>query len=288
MSRSDALGQVHEVDLPSARIRYRDRGEGPPVVFIAGLLANGDLWRNIVPEVADAGFRCLTPDWPLGAHEIPVPDADLSPPGIAALIAAFLEALELRDVTLVANDTGGAITQIVMANHPERIGRVVLTPSDCFEQFFPPAFAPFPRLVRIPGATWTLVQSVRPRAMQRLPFTFGWVSKRPMPREIVDSFLLPSRGDAAIRRDLRRFLRGVHKRYTLDAAKRLPQFDKPVLLAWAREDRLFPVSLANRLADTLPNATVELIDDSYTFVPEDNPEELVRLVLKFLRAHVTA
>jgi pimeloyl-ACP methyl ester carboxylesterase len=287
MSHSDALGSQHEVALPTARIRYRERGDGPPVVFVHGLLANGDLWREVVPAMADAGFRCLTPDWPLGAHEIAVPDADLTPPGVAALIAGFLETLELTDVTIIANDTGGAITQILMAIHPQRIGRVVLTPSDCFERFFPPAFAPYPRIVRVPGVTWTLVQSMRWRAMHRLPFAFGWVAKRPMPREVVDSFLLPSRRDSAVRHDVTRFLRGVHKRYTLAAAHKLGGFDKPVLLAWAREDKLFPVSLANRLADVLPNATLELVDDSYTFVPQDQPAELVRLVLNFLRAHVT-
>jgi pimeloyl-ACP methyl ester carboxylesterase len=287
MARSTALGTEHEVDTPSARIRYRETGEGPPVVFVHGLLANGDLWRKVVPTIAGAGFRCLTPDWPLGAHEVPVPDADLTPPGVATLIADFLSTLDLQDVTVIANDTGGAITQILMANHPERIGRVVLTPADSFERFFPPVFAPLPRLARLPGATWLLVQSLRLRALHRLPVTFGWVAKRPIPRDIVDSYLLPSRRDPAIQRDLRRFLVSVHKRHTLAAAERLTGFGKPVLLAWAKEDRLFPVSLAKRLAARLPEARIELIDDSYTFVPEDQPEILARLVVDFLGVNTT-
>src|SRR5262245_29081952 len=109
MAQSDALGDKHEIELPSGRNHYRDRGSGRPVVFIHGLLVNGDLWRDVVPTVADAGFRCITPDLPLGSHETPMhPDADLSPPGLAATIASFLDSLGLDDAVLVANDTGGA------------------------------------------------------------------------------------------------------------------------------------------------------------------------------------
>jgi pimeloyl-ACP methyl ester carboxylesterase len=285
MARSDALGTVHEVELPMGRIRYRERGEGPPVVFVHGLLVNADLWRAVVPGVADAGFRCIAPDWPLGSHEVAMPHADLSPPGLAALIAAFLDRLDLSDVTIVANDTGGALTQILMAEHPERLGRVVLTPSDSFERFFPPVFASMPTVAGIPGSLWLLAQLLRVRALHRLPVAFGWVAKRPVPPEIADSYLQPSRRSRAVRDDLRRFLRGVHRRHTLAAAKSFPTFAKPVLLAWTTEDRLFPLELAHRLAGLLPQATVVAIDDSYTFVPEDQPELLTKLVIDFARTH---
>lgn len=244
MARSGVLGEVHEVELDGTRVRYREIGRGRPVVFVHGLLVNGDIWRGVVPAVAAAGHRCIVPDWPMGSHEVPVPGADLSPPGVAALIAQFLQRLDLTDVTIVANDTGGAISQIVMANHPERIGRVVLVACDAFERFLPPVFAPLTTLAKVPGAVWALVQSVRWRALHRLPITFGWVSKRPLPPDVVDSYLVPSRRDPAIRDDLRRFLVGIDRRHTLAAAQRLPAFTKPVLLVWAREDRLFPVSLA--------------------------------------------
>ena len=284
MATSEALGQVSEVDLSAGRIRYRERGDGPPVVFVHGLLTNADLWRHEVPVVAEAGHRCLAPDWPFGSHEVPVPNADLTPPGAAALIAEFLEALDLRDVTLVANDTGGAITQIVMTRHPERIGRVVLTPSDCFERFLPPQFASMPRLAAVPGSMWLLAQAMRIRALHRLPNTFGWVAKRPIPREIVDSYLRPSRRSRAVRADLRRFLRTLHRRHTLAAAEALPGFTQPVLLAWAEEERLFPIRYARRLAGLLPDATVTPISDTYTFVPEDRPGLVGRLVVDFVRA----
>jgi pimeloyl-ACP methyl ester carboxylesterase len=288
MARSEALGIARHVTLPEGLIRYHERGDGPPVVFVHGLLVNADLWRAVVPPVARSGFRCIAPDWPFGSHEVAVPNADLSPPGAAALVASFLDRLDLRDATVVANDTGGAITQILMTQHPDRVGRVVLTSCDSLERFFPPAFATLPKLARLPGSMWILAQLLRVRALQRLPFTFGWVAKRPIPSPIVESYLLPSRRDAALRRDLRRFLRGVHRRHTLAAARQLPGFTKPVLLAWAEEDRLFPVELAHRLAALLQRATVVTIEDSYTFVPEDQPDVLAGVVVDFIRTHATA
>jgi pimeloyl-ACP methyl ester carboxylesterase len=288
MARSTALGDAHEITLPSATVRFRDCGEGPPIVFVHGLLVNADLWRHITPALSAAGFRCFAPDWPLGSHEVPVPRADLSPPGVANLVGDFLDGLDLHNVILVANDTGGAITQLLMVQRPQRIGRVVLTPSDSFERFFPPPFTFLPRVARMPGAVWLLVQSLRVRALHRLPIAFGWVSKRPIEAEVVDSYLEPSRRSAAIRHDLARFLVGVHNRHTLAAARELPGFTKPVLLAWATEDRLFPMASARRLATTLPNATLAQVEDSYTFIPEDQPAQLTRLIVEFSRAEVAA
>lgn len=279
--RATALGALREVDLGTTRLQYWDRGEGPPVVFVHGLLVNADLWRKVVPSVAAAGLRCIAPDWPLGSHDIAVPQADLSPPGVAALIAAFLERLDLHDVTIVANDTGGALTQILITEHPDRVGRVVLTPSDSFERFFPPMFRLLPTLARVPGGTWLLVTALRWRRLHGLPLAFGWLTKRPAPDAITESYLGPSRRDTAVRRDLTRFMRGVHRRHTLAAARRLPGFTKPVLLAWAAEDRLFPVSLAHRLAAVLPDAEIVPIDDTYTFVPEDQPDRLAELIVEF-------
>ncbi|WP_244298506.1 alpha/beta fold hydrolase [Micromonospora cremea] len=112
-----ALGTGKTVALPSGRVAYTERGSGPTVVFVHGLLVNANLWRKVVPAIADAGFRCIAPNWPLGAHQVPMPaDADLTPPGVAKLMAEFLDALDLTDVTVLANDTGGALTQILSSS----------------------------------------------------------------------------------------------------------------------------------------------------------------------------
>lgn len=283
-ARPASLGSPRTVRLGTCSLRWFESGpaDGPVVVFVHGLLVNADLWRRVAPGLAGRGLRCIVVDWPLGSHETPVPDADLTPPGVADLIAELLDVLALDDVTIVANDTGGALTQILMTRHPERIGRVVLTSSDSFERFFPPLFAPYPTLARVPGAMRLTAWALRLRWLQRSPLGFGWLAKHRLPDAIVDGYLRPSLTDPRIRRDTARFLRSVHRRHTMEAAARLGSFDRPVLLAWAEEDRHFPISLAHRLAAELPRATVVPIADSYTFVPEDQPDRLVDLVHDFV------
>jgi pimeloyl-ACP methyl ester carboxylesterase len=283
MARSNSLGQPHRVQLPHGVMGYREVGHGPVVVFVHGLLVNADLWREVVPVVAAAGYRCLAPDWPLGSHEYPMhPSADLSPAGIAGMIADFLAALDLADVTLVANDTGGALVQILMARGPDRVGRVVLASCDGLERFFPPPFRLLPAAAHLPGSGWFLTQVLRVRALQRLPMAYGWLSHRRIPPEVMDSYQLPARRSAGIRRDLRGFLRQVHHGHTLAAAQSFGSFDRPVLLAWAQDDRLFPMSLARRLAHLLPDARLTLVANSRTFIPEDQPTALATLVTEFV------
>src|SRR5919107_2714406 len=105
MSVAEALGRTQEVRLPQGVVRYRERGEGRPIVFLHGFVTNGDLWRKVVPALCE-DYRCIAPDWPLGSHSVPMdPDADLSPPALATLIHEFLASLDLTDVVLVGNDT---------------------------------------------------------------------------------------------------------------------------------------------------------------------------------------
>lgn len=285
MTTSALLPTHRSVDLPSGRIEYHESGTGAPVLFVHGLLVNADLWRNVVPTVAAAGFHCLAPNWPLGGHRVPMPpSADLSPPGLAGLIADFLTELDLTDVTVVANDTGVALTQLLMAEHPERLARVVLTPGDALDCFFPPMVRPLQYAARVPGAMWLLTRLVRWPAIARSPAAFGLLTGQPLSREVLTSYLGPAREDAAVRRDLRRVLVGVHPRYTLAAAERLPGFSKPVLLVAADREKVFPARLADRLAELLPDVRRATVADSYTFVPEDQPAELARLLVEFLRS----
>jgi pimeloyl-ACP methyl ester carboxylesterase len=274
---------MSEVRLSQGTIEYRESGEGPPIVFVHGLLVNGLLWRKVTPLLEDR-FRCIVPDLPLGSHRTPMsPDADLSPPGLARLIADFLEALELEDVVLVANDTGGAISQITAANHPERIGRLVLTNCDAFENFLPPAFRPLQWAAKVPGMLTGMMEGMRFGPMRRLPIAFGWLIKRDFAgaptREWVDPYL----SDREIRRDTVKFLKGIDPRYTIEAAEKLRTFDRPTLLAWAVEDRFFKIAYAERLAATINGAALERIEDSYTFVSEDQPERLAELIARFAR-----
>ncbi|WP_063042286.1 alpha/beta fold hydrolase [Nocardia pseudovaccinii] len=281
MSQSASLGESHRIALSNGTILYRDRGTGPVVLFLHGTIVTGDLWRNVVPSVSAAGYRAITPDLPFGAHEIAVPGADLSAPGAAGMVTELLERLDLSDVIVVGNQFGGVVAQLLMADHPERIRGAVLAAPDCFEYFPPPTLAYLPLAGRIPGSMRLLGLATRSRFVRQLPWVFGRTAKRPIPRDIMDNNLRPCRASAAIRDDGRRMVLRVNKRVTLAVAQRLPSFEKPVLIIWAAEDKIYPRSLAHRLHAVLPNATVRLIEDSYTWIPEDQPDALARMIIEF-------
>jgi len=283
MSVSAELGELKQVDLAQGTVHYRERGSGEPIVFVHGLLVNGDLWRKVVPFLADR-YRCIVPDLPLGSHEPALaPGTDLSPPGVARLIADFLEKLDLSEVTLVGNDTGGAFCQLVAVEHPQRLGRLVLTPCDAYENFLPPAFRYLQLMARLPGSMFMLAGTLRMRFLHNTPLVFGLLTKEPIEREALDSYFAPVKQNAAVRRDLRKVLKGISTRYTVEAAERLRDFRRPALIAWAREGRVFPFEHGVRLAEAMPNAVLEPIDDSYAFVPEDQPARLAELIAEFAR-----
>jgi pimeloyl-ACP methyl ester carboxylesterase len=282
MSLSSDLGELKEVELAPGTIRYRERGTGEPIVFVHGLLVNGDLWRKVVPQLADR-YRCITPDLPLGSHEIPMkPDADLSIPGVARLLAEFCSTLGLEHPTLVANDTGGAITQLVMTDHPTSVGRVVLTSCDCFENFLPAMFRPLQALAHVPPLLTMVLQPLRLAWVRRLPFGFGWLAKRPIDPDFEGGYAAQVFAQRGVRRDCYKVLRDISPKYTQRAAERLGEFGNPLLVAWAADDRFFPAEHGRRLAQIVPNGRFVSIEDSYTFVSEDQPDALAKQIGRFL------
>ena len=274
------LGPYRTLALPSGTIRYREGGSGPPIVFVHGFLVNGDLWRKVVPLLSGQ-FRCLAPDFPMGGHQPAMPtEADLSPPGIARLVAEFLIALDLHDVTLVGSDTGGAIGQLVIAHYPDRIARLVLLNCDAYEHFPPALILPFKWGGFVPG----FVAAVA-RAIQVVPplgrLLYALVARRQPSRAVLDGYFAPLIADPGVRRDVTKLLRGVSKRHTLAAARAFPTFQRPVLIAWGTNDRDFLKRDAKRLAKDFPDARLAWVAKSRAFVSEDQPELLAELILDF-------
>jgi pimeloyl-ACP methyl ester carboxylesterase len=268
-------------------IRYREVGTGPVLLFVHGLLANGTLWQDVVARLSGR-FRCIVPDLPLGGHSVPMhSDADMSLRGVAQMVEDLMGALDLRDVTLVGNDTGGAICQVVISNHPERIERLVLTNCDAYEASFPPLLSPIQHAARMFGTRFVdiLAFILRARFAQRA--LFKTVAARRIDEATLDAYSGGLMQDRGVRRDLARFLSGVSRRYTLEAASSFPGFDRPVLIAWGDGDFFFSPQLALRLKHDFPDARLEGVSGSRAFVPEDRPEQLARLIELFFEDGVS-
>ncbi len=267
------------IDLPAGRVEYHvsgpDESDAPPVVFVHGLLVNSELWAGVAATLADEGIRSYRPELPLGSHTIPLKaEADLSPRGVARIIIDFLEALDLTDVTLVGNDTGGALCQFLLDTDPSRIGRLVLTNCDAFDVFPPSPFDLIVKIGRRRGGLSLLTQSMRPRLFRHSVLGYGGLVRKPLDPALTGRWVAPTRRDAGIRRDTRRFLSGAEPAELLDVSTRLGDFGKPVRLVWGNADRYFTIDLAKRLRDAFGDAELVEVPGGRTFIPLDEPERV--------------
>ena len=288
MNTGEAPIDLAVADLPQGRLRYRAVGPAvssrPPVVFAHGLLVDGRLWQSVADRLAAQGIRSYAPTLPLGAHQTPMnPGADLSPAGIAALVRDFLAALDLSDVVLVGNDTGGAICQIMLGGDTSRIGAAVLTNCDAFGTFPPRAFAPLFYALRHPGLVASLVPGLRRKVMRHGPLAYGLLSSNRLDPRLTLDWIQPLAGKA-IRRDLAKLARGVHPRVLLDAASRFGQFTGPVRVLWGEADPFFRTELGRRLSEAFPGGSLATVPGGRTFLPLDHPGEVAREITAAIRS----
>ena len=277
------------IDLPHGTVKYRAAGPEnaatPPVVFVHGFLVSSTLWTKTADALAAAGVRSYAADWPLGSHSIALgPDADQSPRGIARQIIAFLEALELDRVTLVGNDTGGAICQFLLDIDASRIGRVVLTNCDAFTNFPPAPFGQLFKAFRSPKAIRALIAPMRVTAVRHSPAGFGLLVNRPLDASQTRAWVDPCLSDAAIREDVARFAQQVDPNDLDGASKRLGSFDGPALLVWGAADRFFKLDFARRLCAAFADARLVELEGGRTFVPLDEPGRLAEEIVAFQSA----
>jgi pimeloyl-ACP methyl ester carboxylesterase len=262
-----------ELELSAGTVEYTDSGgDGPVVVLLHGVNMDGSLWRNVVTRLAPE-HRCICPTLPLGSHRRPMQDGSrVTHTGVADLVFELLEALDLREVTLVLNDWGGAAF-LVADGRTDRVAGLVLAACEAFDNFPPgkPGKA-IAASARIPGALWLSMQLQRFTWFRRAPGAWGWMSRRPIPHEVMDAWFRPARVDAGVRRDLRRFALSTPSRAALERlTEGLRTFDRPVLVVWATEDKLMPRDHGPRLAALFEKGRLVEIPDSYTLIPEDQP-----------------
>ncbi|NJP25947.1 alpha/beta hydrolase [Microbispora sp. SCL1-1] len=275
---------MKKIELSAGTIEYEDTGgSGPTLVLLHGLMMDASLWDELISDLS-ADHRCVAPTLPLGAHRHAMrPGADLSLPGAARLVAEFLDRLGLRDVTLVGNDTGGALVQLLMCDDAAPVGRVVLASCDAFDNF-PPGLTGRTLVLagKLPPRVFGLfMQQMRLRAVRRLPIAFGWLTKRG--DAATARWMKPVLTQPKIRRDTVRTLRAVvsDTGFLVGVAERLKGFDRPALVVWASEDRVMPPEHGRRLAELLPYGQLAEVDDSYTLIPLDQPARLARLIRDF-------
>jgi pimeloyl-ACP methyl ester carboxylesterase len=269
-------------DLPQGRLAYRAAGPAtstrPPVVFVHGVLVDARLWEPVAGRLAAQGIRSYAPTLPLGAHQLPMnAGADLSPAGMARLVRDFTAALGLSDVTIVGNDTGGAICQIMLGGDTSRVGAAVLTNGDAFRSFPPRALAPLFRALRHPGLVAGLVLAMRSAAVRHSPLAYGMLSSGALDRQLTRDWAA-ALASKAVRHDLAGFAAGVRPQVLLDASSRFSQFAGPVRILWGDDDAFFPAELGRQLSEAFPHASLTTVPGGRTFLPLDHPDEVASTI----------
>jgi pimeloyl-ACP methyl ester carboxylesterase len=143
-------GQVHTRSGPAS---YIDTGgPGRPALFVHGVISSSYLWRHVIGQL-EGQRRCVAIDLPLHG-QTPADGQELTLPGLARFVADCCDALELTDIDLVANDTGGAIAQVFAAGHPERLHTLTLTNCETHDNMPPPALRAATLLARSGLPIW--------------------------------------------------------------------------------------------------------------------------------------
>jgi pimeloyl-ACP methyl ester carboxylesterase len=267
------------IDISAGTIHYEATGpeNGRPVVFVHGYMMGAQLWRQVSERLAELGLRCIAPTWPLGAHPVPLrAGADRTINGVARMVAEVLTALDLQDVVLVGNDSGGVVTQLVAVHHPERLGALVLTSCDAFEHFPPPILKPVILAAKSKTVFRTAIQAMRAPIVRKRAFDGLAHSNID---ELTELWVRPAMSLPAVAEDLRQFTLSLRTEVTTGVAARLPEIDKPTLIAWSADDVFFEQEDGARLAATIPNARLEIIDGARTFSMLDQPDRLANLLL---------
>jgi pimeloyl-ACP methyl ester carboxylesterase len=274
---------MHTITIPAGEIDYDETAAGPPVVLLHGLLMDHTLWDRVLP-LLPLGFRYVRPVLPLGAHRRPMnPDADLSLSGQVAIVADFLDALGLEDVTLVHADWGGALF-LTARRRDRRVARQVIMPCEAFDNFPPGLPGKMVKLAAaLPGGLSLAARQLRSGRLRRLPMLFGQMARQPLPDELVRGWTEPLLRQRAVRHDLLAYCRGNFDAATLIRdTEALRNFTGETLVLWSPDNKVMPLEHGRRLADLLPRGRYAEVPGAYVLSMLDEPEAVAREIGQFL------
>lgn len=288
MHIADVQGNRRVAVTASGPMSYLDVGHGRPAVFIHGLLANGLLWRHVISAVASEQRRCVAVDLPGHGHTPPAEKgADVSLAGLARRVLELIDHLGLDRFDLVANDTGGAVAQIVAAHARERISTLTLTNCDTQGNTPPLLFKPVTMMARL-----GLLDKLGPyvaarRGLVRRVLAIGYQHPGRLPNEVVDAYSEPVLGTRDSARALARIIKALSSDDLAAVRARLATLTAPTLIVWGTGDHiLFQTKWAYRLAGLIPGTVaVHTIDGARMHFPDEHADQFIPWLREHWAAH---
>lgn len=268
------------VETSFGRIAYVSMGAGPHAVFLHGVPLNGYHWRGQLERLA--GERtCIAVDLlGLGATE-PAPGCDVSFPSQSRMVIEFLDKLGVGSFDLVANDSGGAIAQLIAVANPRRLRSLVLTNCDAHDNWPPPAFMPafvLAKTGRLADAMAGLLTNI---GLARSDLGLGTAYENPehLTPELVSAYIAPLIATPERRALLNQYVGAMDPAQTVAIEAELAKITAPTLIVWGADDAFFPLKWAHWLKERIPGATrVVELQGSRLFFPEERPEYSSRLI----------
>lgn len=275
----------HSVRTQSGEISYVEIGTGPPALFVHGLATSAYLWHNLVPLLADTR-RCVAIDLPLHGRSPVTPGQPLTVGALADTLTEVCAGLDLGRVDLVAHDTGGAISQVFAARHPELIRTLTLTNCEVHDNIPPAAFAATVEAARAGQLAATAPAILADPAAARSIFATGYQDQRFLSAELVDAFLQPVIGTPAAAARFQDLVAGLGPDDLLAAEPGLRALHAPTLIVWGTDDEFFDLKWAHWLRDTIPGAgDVVEIAGGKLFFPHERAADLAPAIRRHWTAH---
>ncbi len=275
------------VQTPSGPVSYVDTGgQGRPVLLVHGVGSSSYLWRNVIAEL-DGERRCVSFDLPLHGYTPAAPGQDFTLSGLARFIAGCCDALDLTDIDLVANDTGGAVSQIFAAGHAGRLHTLTLTNCEAHDNVPPAMLLPVVLLARL-GLLAPIARRMArdvPRASKRM-YRGVYEDIASLPEDIARVWIEAQGGSRETARQAQRLMTSLHARDLLAVEPALSRLQVPTLIVWGTGDRAFRTKWAYWLRDTIPGAReVVEIDGGRLFFPDERAGELTAALRRHWEAN---
>jgi pimeloyl-ACP methyl ester carboxylesterase len=258
------------------RISYVSRGSGPAALFLHGFPLSSFQWRGAIERLSDER-TCVAPDFLGLGHTQVAHGQKVDPSAQVEMIAAFLDGLQIGNVDIVANDSGGAVAQLFAARYPDRARSLMLTNCDVETDSPPPALLPVIELAE--KGTYPddwLAPWLADKELARSPQGIGGMCYsdplQPTDAAIV-MYFSPILSSASTKQLVNAYTIGLKVNPLAGIEPALRSLKIPVSVVWGMSDTIFSTKSPDYLAGVLPNLrNLRRLPDGKLFFPEERPD----------------